>query len=180
MKCPNCDNDTKDSAKFCEDCGTPLVVVCGLCRTELTPTAKFCGECGTATPVGKSSATTEATTAQHLPQHQGKLEEPGAERRQLTVMFCDIVGSTELSERVDPEILRDVVGSYHNTTGRIVGRYEGNIAQYLGDGILVYFGYPLAHDDDNERFVLGARSSQPFPKSTRSWRKITAQRSPFA
>jgi len=157
MKCPNCDNDTKDSAKFCEDCGTPLVVVCGSCRTELTPTAKFCGECGTATPVGNSSATTEATTAQHLPPHQDKLEEPGAERRQLTVMFCDIVGSTELSERVDPEILRDVVGSYHNTTGRIVGRYEGNIAQYLGDGILVYFGYPLAHDDDAERAVRAGR-----------------------
>ena len=62
-----------------------------------------------------------------------------------------------MSERVDPEILRDVVGSYHNTTGRIVGRYEGNIAQYLGDGILVYFGFPLAHDDDAERAVRAGR-----------------------
>ena len=72
-------------------------------------------------------------------------------------MFCDIVGSTELSEKLDPEILRDVVRSYHNTTGRVVGRYEGNIAQYLGDGVLVYFGYPMAHDDDAERAVRAGR-----------------------
>jgi class 3 adenylate cyclase/predicted ATPase len=72
-------------------------------------------------------------------------------------MFCDIVGSTELAEKLDPEILRDVVRSYHNTTGRVVGRYEGNIAQYLGDGVLVYFGYPVAHDDDAERAVRAGR-----------------------
>ena len=72
-------------------------------------------------------------------------------------MFCDIVGSTELSEKLDPEILREVVRSYHNTTGRVVGRYEGNIAQYLGDGVLVYFGYPVAHDDDAERAVRAGR-----------------------
>jgi class 3 adenylate cyclase len=72
-------------------------------------------------------------------------------------MFCDIVGSTELSSKLDPEILRDVVRSYHNTTGRVVGRYDGYIAQYLGDGILVYFGYPVAHDDDVERAVRAGR-----------------------
>jgi class 3 adenylate cyclase/predicted ATPase len=101
----------------------------------------------------------EGTTAPYRPQEQDteRLDEPGAERRQLTVMFCDIVGSTELSEKVDPEILRDVVRSYHKTTGRVIGRYEGNIAQYLGDGMLVYFGYPIAHDDDAERAVRAGR-----------------------
>ena len=72
-------------------------------------------------------------------------------------MFCDIVGSTELSEKLDPETLRDVVRSYHEMTGRVIGRYEGHSAQYLGDGLLVYFGYPLAHDDDAERAVRAGR-----------------------
>jgi class 3 adenylate cyclase/tetratricopeptide (TPR) repeat protein len=72
-------------------------------------------------------------------------------------MFCDIVGSTELSEELDPEILREVVRSYHDTTGRVIGRYEGHNAQYLGDGVLVYFGYPIAHDDDAERAVRAGR-----------------------
>lgn len=84
-------------------------------------------------------------------------ERQGAERRQLTVMFCDIVGSTELSEKLDPEILRQVIHSYHDTTGRVIGRYGGHNAQYLGDGLLVYFGYPLAHDDDAERAVRAGR-----------------------
>jgi class 3 adenylate cyclase/predicted ATPase len=151
MKCPNCDNDCEGSAKFCEECGTHLIVVCGSCAAELTPTAKFCSECGTTTRVGQASGVIENTTA------PVRLNEPGAERRQLTVMFCDIVGSTELSEKLDPEILRDVVSSYHQTTGRVVGRYEGHIAQYLGDGVLVYFGYPVAHDDDAERAVRAGR-----------------------
>lgn len=72
-------------------------------------------------------------------------------------MFCDIVGSTELSEKVDPEVLRSIVHSYHDTTGRVIGRYGGHNAQYLGDGQLVYFGYPLAHDDDAERAVRAGR-----------------------
>jgi len=157
MKCPNCNNESKDSAKFCEECGTRFAVVCGSCGTELTPTAKFCSECGTTTRAGQSSGTMEGTAAPYRLPDPDRLEEPGAERRQLTVMFCDIVGSTELSEKLDPEILRDVVRSYHKTTGRVVGRYEGNIAQYLGDGVLVYFGYPVAHDDDAERAVRAGR-----------------------
>ena len=76
-------------------------------------------------------------------------EEP--ERRHLTVMFCDLVGSTALSERYDPEDLSDIVRAYQDTCAGIVSRYEGYIAQYLGDGILVYFGYPRAHEDDAER-----------------------------
>ena len=65
-----------------------------------------------------------------------------AERRQLTVMFCDLVGSTALSERLDPEELREVVRAYHQVSGEAIGRFEGQVAQHLGDGLLVYFGYP--------------------------------------
>jgi len=71
-----------------------------------------------------------------------------AERRQLTVMFCDLVGSTALSAQLDPEELREVVQRYQETCTGVIRRYDGHIAQHLGDGLLVYFGYPLAHERD--------------------------------
>jgi class 3 adenylate cyclase len=76
-----------------------------------------------------------------------------AERRQLTVMFCDLVGSTALSARFDPEDLREIVGAYHRRVAETVGRFAGFVAKYMGDGVLIYFGYPEAHEDDAERAV---------------------------
>jgi class 3 adenylate cyclase/predicted ATPase len=97
------------------------------------------------------------------------------ERRQLTVLFCDLVGSTTLSEQLDPEELRAVVQAYQQTCAAVIRRYEGHIAQYLGDGLLVYFGYPVAHEDNAQRAVrtgleiiaalqyLSARQKVPSP-----------------
>src|SRR6516165_7326341 len=76
-----------------------------------------------------------------------------AERRQLTVMFCDLVGSTALSVRFDPEELRDEIRAYQNTVSGVVARYDGFVAKFMGDGVLAYFGYPRAHEDDAERAV---------------------------
>jgi class 3 adenylate cyclase len=76
-----------------------------------------------------------------------------AERRQLTVMFCDLVGSTALASRLDPEDLREVIGAYHKRVAETIGRFEGFVAKYMGDGVLAYFGYPQAHEDDAERAV---------------------------
>src|SRR5881398_3229454 len=78
---------------------------------------------------------------------------PEAERRQLTVMFCDLVDSTTLSSQLDPEDLREVVRAYQATCAEVIQRFDGHIAQYLGDGLLVYFGYPQAHEDDAQRAV---------------------------
>ena len=78
---------------------------------------------------------------------------PAAERRQLTVLFCDLVDSTALAGRLDPEDLREVVRAYQQTCATVIQRFEGHIAQYLGDGLLVYFGYPQAHEDDAQRAV---------------------------
>ena len=77
----------------------------------------------------------------------------GAERRQLSVVFCDLVGSTELSARLDPEDLREIIGVYHKTVAAVLTRYGGFVAKYMGDGVLAYFGYPHAHEDDAERVV---------------------------
>src|SRR5215831_8032523 len=76
-----------------------------------------------------------------------------AERRQLTVMFCDLVESTALATQLDPEDLREVVRAYQETAAVVIQRFDGHIAQYLGDGLLVYFGYPQAHEDDARRAV---------------------------
>ena len=80
-------------------------------------------------------------------------QSPDAERRQLTVLFCHLVDSTVLASRLDPEELREVVRAYQDTCARVIARFEGHIAQYLGDGLLVYFGYPQAHEDDAQRAV---------------------------
>jgi class 3 adenylate cyclase len=92
-----------------------------------------------------------------MAQRRGKTVEDGsqgdAERRQLTVMFCDLVGSTALSARLDPEDLRAVIRRYHYAVADTVARFAGFVAKYMGDGVLVYFGYPQAHEDDAERAV---------------------------
>jgi class 3 adenylate cyclase len=83
----------------------------------------------------------------------GRSAKDTAERRQLTIMFCDLVGSTPLSTRYDPEDLREIVGAYHDCVAAAVTRFAGFVAKYMGDGVLVYFGYPEAHEDDAERAV---------------------------
>lgn len=91
------------------------------------------------------------------PLQQGSTTIPsGAERRQLTVMFCDLVDSTALTQRLDPEELQEIIRRYQDTCKAAVERYEGYIARYMGDGVLVYFGYPRAHEDDAERAIHAA------------------------
>jgi class 3 adenylate cyclase len=79
-----------------------------------------------------------------------------AERRQLTVLFCDLVGSTELSGRLDPEDMAEVIRAYQGEVARQVTHYEGHVAKFMGDGVLTYFGWPRAHEDDAERAVRAA------------------------
>ena len=76
-----------------------------------------------------------------------------AERRYIAVMFCDLVGSTALSAHLDPEDLREIIGAYHSCIADVIGRYNGTIGRYMGDGVLSYFGYPRAHEDDAEQAV---------------------------
>ena len=142
MKCPRCQRDNPENARFCGDCGAALDArICRACGAAVAAAQRFCRSCGTALD-SPSVPTGESRPA--------RLE---GERRQITVMFCDLVGSTALSARMDPEDLRVVIGAYHSCAAEVVGRYGGFVAQYLGDGVLVYFGYPQAHEDDAERAV---------------------------
>jgi class 3 adenylate cyclase len=99
-----------------------------------------------------SALTAEMTIAEPAASRDASIQ-GGAERRQLTVMFCDLVGSTELSARLDPEDLREVIGAYHRAVADVVSTFDGLVAKYMGDGVLIYFGYPRAHEDDAERAV---------------------------
>jgi len=90
------------------------------------------------------------------------------ERRQLTVMFCDLVGSTALGEKLDPEELRGLLHAYRTLCGEVIARYDGFVARYVGDGILTYFGWPTAHEDDAERAVRVALEIVPTVKRTSS------------
>ena len=92
-------------------------------------------------------AAISALQSDALPAPEATAPSAGAERRQLTVMFCDLVGSTELSARLDPEDLRGIIGAYHRCVTEIVEGFGGFVARYMGDGVLVYFGYPRAHED---------------------------------
>jgi class 3 adenylate cyclase len=111
------------------------------------------GSPGSTPPQGGSPSATrvEPLTATAPPPETPQV--PDAERRQLTVLFCDLVDSTVLAGQLDPEELREVVRAYQETCAKVIARFEGHIAQYLGDGLLVYFGYPLAHEDDAQRAV---------------------------
>jgi class 3 adenylate cyclase len=96
----------------------------------------------------------EATVAAPSPDETAlRLPTDTAERRQLTVMFCDLVGSTELSQKLDPEALRELMRCYQQSCGAVIEKYAGHVAQYLGDGLMTYFGWPRAHEDDAERAI---------------------------
>jgi predicted ATPase/class 3 adenylate cyclase len=120
-------------------------VTCEKCGFENAADHRYCGQCGN--PLESVPA------AQGAPERRAgeRGAEPVAERRHLTVMFCDLVGSTALSLRLDPEELREVVRAYQAACAEVIERFDGYIAQYLGDGILAYFGYPQAHEDEGGR-----------------------------
>src|SRR5713101_1917288 len=106
-----------------------------------------------AAPTVSATLSSPATGDDGLTVLASGLSAPEAERRQLTVLFCDLVGSTQLSGQLDPEDLRAVVRAYQDAAAEVIQGYEGHIAQYLGDGLLVYFGYPTAHEDEARRAV---------------------------
>jgi class 3 adenylate cyclase len=99
------------------------------------------------------SGMTDAKTSAASSASTGASQHDAAERRQLTVMFCDLVGSTALSARFDPEELREEIRAYQNACSGVVARYDGFVAKFMGDGVLAYFGFPRAHEDDAERAV---------------------------
>ena len=136
MRCPICRAEAGRDQRFCIACGAALTIVCPACGGSNPPGVRICRECG-AEPGAGAAAPTDA------------------ERRHLTLLFCDLAGSALLS-RLDPEDLRALVGAYHRCCDRVIGAAGGFVAKYMGDGVLAYFGYPRAQEDDAEQAVRAA------------------------
>jgi len=147
MPCSSCGHENPSGARFCLQCGAPLALRCPRCQANLQATAKFCPECGTPVAQGESAP---RPPAQLSPDPD--VVRPG-ERRQLTVLFSDLVGSTSLAQQLDAEDWRDVLARYHAAASGAVARWGGHVAKNLGDGLLIYFGWPIAREDDPERAV---------------------------
>src|SRR5262245_15446032 len=179
MHCPSCGFDNPEGMKFCGECATPLQTPCPQCGFENPPGFKFCGACATPLTGEVHSPPSHVQGGQGFgPQSSEsgipkgrEFRQDVAERRQLTVMFCDLVDSTALAERLDPEDLRQVMLAYQQTCAETIRRFDGYLARYVGDGLLVYFGYPHAHEDDAPRAVragLGIVATLPNLNNQRS------------
>jgi class 3 adenylate cyclase/predicted ATPase len=149
LQCPACSVEAPEGSNFCSKCGVALTRTCRCCGHAVPAEYGFCGKCGTR--VGNATSALSTSTRSKTP---GTPTAPSAERRQLTIMFCDMVGSSALSTRLDPEEQGEVIAAFHTCCGNEIKALGGMVAQYLGDGVLAYFGYPTAHENDAERAIL--------------------------
>ncbi|MFB0520836.1 MAG: adenylate/guanylate cyclase domain-containing protein, partial [Desulfatiglandales bacterium] len=143
MKCPECQCENPDERKFCRECGVKLSSICPRCGYQNLPGDKFCGECG--------QKLDEAIQAEEAPP-----EAPG-ERKHVTVLFSDLSGYTAMSERLDPEEVKEITGRIFGEISQVVTKYDGFIEKFIGDAIMALFGVPEAHEDDPIRAIRAAR-----------------------
>src|SRR5205809_2223573 len=167
MKCPQCQQDNPADARFCNGCGTRLVLTCPSCNQVNPPASRFCNGCGeklgnpSAAPLAPRFAGPQGYTPKHLAEKilisKGALE---GERKQVTVLFVDVSGFTALSARLDPEDVHALMTRAFELMLAEVHRYEGTVNQFLGDGIMALFGAPIAHEDHAQRAVRAALGIQ--------------------
>ncbi len=175
MKCSNCGFENPPNAKFCNNCGQPLALLCPNCGTKNPAGSKFCNNCGynlaQPTPAAKAqparagsrAESPQALIEKYMPKElASKLEAARAsrsmegERRIVTILFCDVKGSTAMAEQMDPEEWADIMNRAFQFLIEPVYRYEGIVARLMGDAILAFFGAPIAHEDDPQRGLLAA------------------------
>src|SRR5262249_41514217 len=145
--------------KFCGECGGSLKLKCGSCGFENAPKIKFCGECGKALAeaAGPASPDPRSYTPKHLAEKiltsRSALE---GERKQVTILFADVKGSTELASELDPEEWHGIMDQFFQILAEGIHRFEGTVNEYRGDGIMALFGAPIAHEDHAQRACYAA------------------------
>ena len=172
MQCPKCQNENTGDRKFCYECGAKLVLICPKCQFENILSDKFCGDCGhdltkTFVALPKELSFDENITKleKYLPggltekilSQRGKIE---GERKQVTVLFADISGFTALSEKMDPEAVRDLMNRCFDRLVPCIQHFDGTIDKFIGDEIMALFGAPVAHENDPERALRAALEMQ--------------------
>jgi len=167
MICQQCGKKNDLDAVFCVQCSQPIIKSCPSCSTQNPGDARFCKQCRT--ELGDTSIAAQTNKLQKLrdsaPEDlQEKLRlaqtEIEGQRKPVTILFADIVGSTTIAEKLDPEEWKEVVQGAHHRVSEAIHRYEGTVAQLLGDGVLAFFGAPLTHENDPERAVRAALDLQ--------------------
>jgi len=165
MQCSQCQQENPPQAKFCLECGARLTLTCAACGTELPAGAKFCLECGQPVEARLTAPSRFTTPETYTPKHlaeqilasRATLE---GERKQVTVLFVDLKGSTELIAALDPEEAQALLDPAVHIMMEAVHRYEGTVNQVLGDGIMALFGAPVAHEDHAVRACYAALAMQ--------------------
>jgi class 3 adenylate cyclase len=165
MQCPRCQEENPAGSTFCLGCGASLDLTCGSCGTGLPVGSKFCNKCGSPVSGLGSSQARLASPAAYTPKHLAEkiLTSKAAlegERKQVTVLFCDVIGSTALAERTGADAMHSILNRFFDLALTAVHRYEGTINQFLGDGFMALFGAPLAHEDHARRALLSALAIQ--------------------
>jgi Double zinc ribbon len=164
MRCTACGYDSPSGKKFCGECGAPQNRRCPSCGGEIPPETNFCGDCGTPlAETAKQVAPRSLTLASYTPKHLAEkiLRSRSAlqgERKQVTVLFADVMGSMDLGESVEAEEWHGIMEGFFRILSDDVHRYEGTINQYTGDGIMALFGAPIAHEDRAQRACFSAVS----------------------
>src|SRR5215471_17738003 len=151
-RCRQCGAAVEASHRFCGDCGAP-VGGCPSCGAPITPGKKFCHACGHAA-IGAAPAGPGAAAGAGAVLAPG--EGPVAERRVCSVLFCDVVGFTPLSEARDPEAVRELLSQYFAVARTLIGRYGGVVEKFIGDAVMAVWGTPVATEGDAERAVRAA------------------------
>ena len=148
MRCPACDHENPDAARFCASCGSPLSAAtrCPTCHAPITPGSRYCTSCG-----GPISAGAAADEERHSEGAAAR-----AERRRVSVMFVDLENFTTLAEALDPEEVRTIQSRYFEVARSTVARYGGTIEKFIGDAVMAVWGAPTAHEDDADRAVAAA------------------------
>lgn len=168
MKCPDCDFENRENAKFCKQCGSKLEIICLNCNSTLSPDSIFCDECGTKVKAVEKGTPKKNSLDEKISQIQKYLprgltdkilsmkDRIEGERKQVTVMFCDMAGYSTLSEKLDPEQTYNIIDQIYEILIHKVHDYEGTVNELTGDGIMALFGAPIALEDAPQRAIRSA------------------------